>query len=68
MQKIVGVALILLVAGAIIGASALTYVIMNQNLSIEEQVKVTIQGINYEILDSVLNVELLNDATEKNLE
>jgi len=67
MQKI-GVYLILLVVGAIIGASIVTYVTMNKNSSITEKVKVTIQGIEYNVTDSVLAIELLNDAPEKNLE
>jgi P pilus assembly chaperone PapD len=67
MQK-VGVYLTLLVAGALIGASIVGYITINQNPSIEEQVKVTIQGIQYETSDSVLKIELLNDAPEKNLE
>jgi len=68
MQK-VGVYLILLVIGALIGASVTTYVTMNQNPSIIEQVKVTIQGIEYTASDhSVLEIELLNDVPEKNLE
>jgi len=67
MQK-VGVYLILLVVGAIIGASIVTYVTMNKNSSLTEKVKVTIQGIEYNVTDSVLAIELLNDAPEKNLE
>ena len=67
MQK-VGVYLTLLVAGALIGASIVGYIAINQNPSIEEQVKVTIQGIQYETSDSVLKIELLNDSPEKNLE
>ena len=67
MQK-VGVYLTLLVAGALIGASIVGYITINQNPSIEEQVKVTILGIEYETSDSVLKIELLNDAPEKNLE
>ena len=66
MQK-VGVYLILLVVGAIIGASIVTYVTMNKNSSLTEKVKVTIQGIEYNVTDSVLAIELLNDAPEKNL-
>ena len=67
MQK-VGVYLILLVVGALVGASVVTYVTMNKNSSITEQVKVIIQGIEYNVTDSVLAIELLNDAPEKNLE
>jgi hypothetical protein len=67
MQK-VGFYLTLLVVGALIGASIVGYIAINQNPSIEEQVKVTIQGIQYETSDSVLKIELLNDAPEKNLE
>jgi len=68
MQK-VGIYLIFLVIGAIIGASIVTYVTMNQNPNITEQVKVTIQGIEYTVTDhSVLEIELLNDVPEKNLE
>jgi len=68
MRKVVSV-YILIVIGAIIGASVVTYVTMNQNPSIEEQVKVTIQGISYKVSDhSVLKIELLNDVPEKNLE
>ena len=67
MRKVVSV-YILIVIGAIIGASVVTYVTMNQNPSIE-QVKVTIQGIEYKVSDhSVLEIELLNDVPEKNLE
>jgi len=64
----VGVYLTLLVIGALIGASVVTFVTMNQNPSVEEQVKVTILGIEYETSGSVLKIELLNDAPEKNLE
>jgi hypothetical protein len=67
MQKI-GVYLTLLVIGAMIGASVVTFVTMNQNPSVEEQVKVTIQGMEYQSSGSVLKIELLNDAPEKNLE
>ena len=60
---------ILLLIGAVISASIIGYVTMNQNLSMREQVKVTIQGIEYRVSDhSVLKIELLNDVPEKNLE
>jgi hypothetical protein len=68
MQKVVGVYLIFLVVGAIIGASVVTFVTMSQNPSIKEQVKVTIQGIDYTSSDSVLKIELLNNVPETNLE
>ena len=66
MQKI-GVYLTLLVAGALIGASIMSFVTMNHNSTITEQVKVTIQGIDYTSEDSVLEIELLNNVPEKNL-
>ena len=68
MQKVVGVYLIFLVIGAIIGASIVTFVTMSQNPSIKEQVKVTIQGIDYTSSDFVLKIELLNNVPETNLE
>ena len=65
----VGVGIVLLVIGAIIGLSVGMYVSMNQTPSMEEQVKVTIQGIEYTTSDhSVLEIELLNNVPEKNLE
>ncbi|UCH37127.1 MAG: hypothetical protein JSV76_05405 [Candidatus Bathyarchaeota archaeon] len=68
MQKL-GIYLIILVIGSIIGASSLAFVILNQDSSISEQVKVTIQGIEYETSDySVLKIELLNDVPERNLD
>jgi len=67
MQKI-GVYIILLVIGTVIGASIMYYVPINQTPSTREQVKVTIQGIDYKVSDSVLEIELLNDVPEKNLE
>ena len=67
MQKI-GVYLILVVTGALIGASIVSYVTITQNPARTEQIKVTIQGIDYRVSDSVLEIALLNDAPEKNLE
>ena len=67
MQKI-GAYLILLVTGALIGVSFVSYFTLNPNSSLLEQVKVTIQGIDYTSDDSVLEIELLNDVPEKNLE
>jgi len=68
MQK-VGVYIILLVIGAIIGVSIVSFIPMDQNPRITEQVTVTIQGIEYTASDhSVLEIELLNDVPEKNLE
>ena len=67
MQKI-GVYLILLVTGALIGVSFVSYFTLNQNSTITEQVKVTIQGIDYTSEDSVLKIELLNNVPEKNLD
>jgi len=67
MQKI-GVYLTLLVAGALIGVSIMTFVSMYHNPDIAEQVKVSIQGIDYTSEDSVLEIELLNDVQEKNLQ
>jgi hypothetical protein len=64
-----GAYLVILVIGALIGASLVGYVTtINQKQAAAEQVKVTIQGISYRALDSVLEIELLNDAPEKNLE
>ena len=67
MQKI-GVYLILLVTGAVIGVSFVSYFTLNQNSIITEQVKVTIRGIDYTSEDSVLEIELLNNVPEKNLQ
>lgn len=68
MQK-VGVYILLLVIGAIIGLSIGIFVLMNQTPSMGEQVKVTIQGIEYIVSEhSVLEIELLNNVPEKNLE
>jgi hypothetical protein len=64
-----GAYLVILVIGALIGASLVGYVTtINQKQAAAEQVKVTIQGISYRALDSVLEIELLNDSPEKNLE
>jgi hypothetical protein len=63
----VGNYLVLLVIGALIGASIVGYVTtLNQNATPE--VKVTIQRIEYEASDSLLRFELLNDVPERNLE
>jgi hypothetical protein len=66
MQNI-GVYLVLLVTGALIGASVVSFVTMNRNATIADQVKVSIQDINYNRLDSVMKIELFNNAPEKNL-
>jgi len=66
MQKI-GAYIIILVIGAIIGASSIAYVLLIENPAPNEQVKVTIQGITYEVTDSILAIELLNNVPEKNL-
>ena len=64
-----GVYVLLVVIGVIIGASALYFVIPNQTPSVAEQVKVTIQRIEYVESDyPVLEIELLNDVPEKNLD
>jgi hypothetical protein len=63
----VGAYLVVLVVGALIGASIIGYVItINQNGTTLD-VKVTIQGISYKVSDSILGIELLNDVPEKNL-
>ncbi len=68
MQKVAEY-LLVLVIGAIIGLSVGIYVSMNQTPSLGEQVRVTIQGIEYTTSDhSVLEIKLLNDVPEKNLE
>jgi len=68
MQK-VGVYILILLIGAIIGISIGIYVSMNQTPSMGEQVKVTIQGIEYTASGhSILEIELLNNVPEKNLE
>jgi hypothetical protein len=67
MQNI-GVYLVLLVTGALIGASVMSYVTMNRNATIADQVKVSIQDINYDRLDSVMKIELFNDVPEKNFQ
>ena len=67
MQK-VGTYIILLVIGATIGASIMGYITTNQKPTTKEQVKVTIQRIDYNVTDFVLEIELLNDVPEKNLE
>jgi hypothetical protein len=60
---------LLLVIGAIIGLSMGIYVSMNQTPSMEEQVKVTIQGIEYTASEhSVLKIEFVNNVPKKNLE
>lgn len=67
MQK-VGEYLLFLVIGAIIGVSISIYVSNNQTPSMGEQVKVTIQGIEYTISDhSALKIVLLNNVPTKNL-
>ena len=66
MQNI-GVYLVLLVTGALIGASVVSFVTMNRNATIADQVKVSIQDINYNRLDSVMKIELFNNVPEKNL-
>ena len=64
-----GAYLVVLVIGALIGASLVGYVTtINQKKAEAEQVKVTIQEIVYIASDSVLEIELLNDAPERNLE
>ncbi len=67
MQNI-GVYLVLLVTGALIGASVMSFVTMNRNATIADQVKVSIQEINYNRLDSVMKIELFNNVPEKNLQ
>ena len=67
MQNI-GVYLVLLVIGALIGASVMSYVTINRNTTITEQVKVTIQGIDYNRVDSVMKIEIFNNVPEKNLQ
>jgi hypothetical protein len=69
MNKI-GIYILLIVVGGVVGASALYFIMPNQTPSVTEpEVKVTIQGIEYVKSDyPVLEVELLNDATEKNLD
>ena len=67
MQNI-GVYLVLLVTGALIGASVVSFVTMNRNATIADQVKVSIQDINYNRLDSVMKIELFNNAPEKNFQ
>jgi hypothetical protein len=67
MQK-VGEYLLFLVIGAIIGVSISIYVSNNQTPSMGEQVKVTIQGIEYIVSDhSALEIVLLNNVPAKNL-
>jgi hypothetical protein len=67
MQK-VGEYLLFLVIGAIIGVSISIYVSNNQTPSMGEQVKVTIQEIEYTISDhSALKIVLLNNIPTKNL-
>jgi len=68
MQK-VGEYLLFLVIGAIIGVSISIYISNNQTPSMREQLKVTIQGIEYTVSDhSALEIVLLNNVPEKNLE
>lgn len=69
MNKI-GVYILLIVIGGVVGASALYFLMPNQTPTvIEPEVKVTIQGMKYVESDyPVLEVELLNDAPEKNLD
>ena len=68
MQKF-GTYIILVVVGALIGAVGIGYFSLNQNLALSEEVKVTIQDIEYVGSDyQVLEIDLLNDAPEKNLE
>ena len=65
----VGRYIIVLVIGAIIGLSMSIFVSMNQTPSMGEQVKVTIQGIDYSISEhSLLEIRLENNVPEKNLE
>ena len=67
MQK-VGEYLLFLVIGAIIGVSISIYISNNQTPSMREQLKVTIQGIEYTISDhSALKIVLLNNVPAKNL-
>jgi archaellum component FlaF (FlaF/FlaG flagellin family) len=62
-----GNSLVLLVVGALIGASIVGYVTtLNPNAAPE--VKVTIERIEYEASDSLLRFELLNDVPERSLE
>jgi hypothetical protein len=68
MQKI-GVGIVLLVIGMIIGLSMGIYISMYQTPSIEDPIKVTIQGIEYTVsVHSILKIDLLNNVPEKNLE
>lgn len=67
MQKAV-MYVFVLVIGVAIGIPVGVFVLSQQTPSMEEQVKVTILGIEYETSDSVLKIELLNDVPEKNLE
>lgn len=69
-MKKIGVYILLVVIGGIIGASALYFLMPNQTPTVTEQeVAVTIQGIKYvESNHSVLEIELLNDAPERDLD
>ena len=67
MQNI-GVYLVLLVTGALIGASVMSYVTMNRNTTIADQMKVSIQDIKFNRLDSVMKIELFSNVPEKNLQ
>jgi hypothetical protein len=74
-MKKLGFYVLLVIIGGIIGASALYFLMPNQTPTLtEEEVKVTIQGIRYiksnnpTLAPPVLEIELLNDAPEKNLD
>jgi hypothetical protein len=66
----IGVYILLVVLGGAIGASGLYFFMASQSPVVTEpQVKVTIQGIAYVDTDyPVLEIELLNDAPERNLD
>ena len=65
MQRI-GDYLVLLVIGALVGASAMAFLTVSSNN--EEEVKVAVHGITYRLSDSVLEFELLNDIPERYLD
>ena len=68
MQKIVTY-IILVIVGVSIGAAGIGYFALNQSPALNEEVKVTIQDIEYVESDyPVMEISLLNDAPEKNLE
>jgi hypothetical protein len=67
MQR-VGIYILILVIGALIGASSVTFVALNNNQLMYDQVEVTIQEITYKESENILEITVLNDALEKNLQ